>query len=332
MPIEAPSKKLPPLPPEPGVSVFMPVRDAERTIVDAISSVRRQAMVSEIVVAVGPSADRTREVLEELQTEIPELRVVENPSGLIPRALNAAGRATSGDVLVRVDAHSILPAGYVEQAVQALRRTGAANVGGIQRPVGGEGGFREAVALAMASVAGSGGATYRVGAREGPADTVFLGVFRRQALDAVGWYDERFQRNEDAELNLRLAEAGYAVWFTPQLSVDYRPRGDLGSLLRQYYANGRWRRLTGQVHPGSLKARQLVPSLLAAVLGATTLASLGARRAGLLMPWLAYGGALTLEGVRVSGKPNQGLKVAVALAAMHLAFGVGFLVGPPPTR
>jgi GT2 family glycosyltransferase len=92
----------------------------------------------------------------------------------------------------------------------------------------------------MASTIGSGGATYRVGAQAGPADTVFLGVFRKTALERVGWYDQRFHRNEDAELNLRLTHAGYTVWFAPELQVDYRPRDDLRLLAKQYFANGRY--------------------------------------------------------------------------------------------
>jgi succinoglycan biosynthesis protein ExoA len=311
----------------------MPARNAARTVSAAIASIQRQVpAVDEIVIALGPSTDDTGRVLDGLAEQDRRIRIVDNPSGRIPDGLNAAYRATSGQVLVRVDAHSILPPGYVETVVRGLRATGAANIGGIQRPVADDG-FARAVAVAMASTLGSGGATYRVGASAGPADTVFLGNFRREALDAMGGYDERFDRNEDAELNIRLRRAGYLVWFTPDLVVDYLPRGDLGSLVRQYYANGRWRRLTVRVHPGTASFRQLGPSLLAAGLVGSTGVAVGLRRpAFVAAPVLAYAAALVAEGWRSSADRRDVPAVAAALATMHLSFGSGFIVGPPERR
>jgi succinoglycan biosynthesis protein ExoA len=127
-------------------------------------------------------------------------------------------------------------------------------------------GFARAVALAMGSPAGSGGAAYRTGTQRGPADTVYLGVFRREALEHVGGYDEQFVRNQDAELNERLRAHGYVVWFEPALEVAYRPRGSVRALARQYAAYGRWRRATARRHPGSLRPRQLAaPALVIAL-------------------------------------------------------------------
>jgi succinoglycan biosynthesis protein ExoA len=324
---------LPPLPDRPRVSAFMPARNAAPTIAAAIASIQRQVpAVDEIVVALGPSADDTERVLDGAAELDPRIQVVDNPSGRIPDGLNAAYRATSGQVLVRVDAHSVLPSGYVETVVRGLRETGAANIGGIQRPVADDG-FARAVAVAMASTLGSGGATYRVGASAGPADTVFLGNFRREALDEVGGYDERFDRNEDAELNLRLQQAGHLVWFTPEMVVDYVPRDDLRSLARQYFANGRWRRCTVRVHPGSASFRQLGPSLLTAGLVGSAGVAVGLRRPTFVAaPALAYAAVLVAEGWRSSADRRDVPAVAVALATMHLSFGSGFIAGPPGSR
>jgi succinoglycan biosynthesis protein ExoA len=327
-----PTVVLPPLPDRPSVSVFMPARNAARTVAAAIASIQQQVpAVDEIVVALGPSTDDTGRVLDGLAERDPRVRIVDNPSGRIPDGLNAAYRATTGQVLVRVDAHSILPPGYVGTVVRGLRATGAANIGGIQRPVADDG-FARAVAVAMASTLGSGGATYRVGASAGPADTVFLGNFRREALDAVGGYDERFDRNEDAELNLRLQQAGYLVWFTPELVVDYVPRGDLGSLARQYFANGRWRRRTVRIHPGSASFRQLAPSVLVAGLATASLTAVGLRRPAATAPVLVYTAGLAVEAWRYASSPRDVPAVVAALATMHLSFGSGFIVGPPERR
>lgn len=310
----------------------MPVRDGGATLPAAVKSVLAQARaVDEIVVAVGPSRDDSRAVADRLARRDARVRVVDNPSGRTSDALNAAIAAARGEVLVRVDAQAVLPSDYVGVALRALERTGAANVGGRQVPVA-ERGFARAVAAAMRSPLGTGGAAYRNATTAGPVDTVYLGVFRRAALDAVGGFDPAFARNQDAELNQRLRDAGYTVWLEPTLAVSYRPRGTVRSLASQYLQYGRWRRLTARSHPGSLRARQLAPPLLVAGLAvaATTTAVTGRPRA-LLVASAGYGALVTVGGQLAASRAGDGPPTALALATMHLSWGVGFLLGPPRT-
>ncbi len=320
-----PPVPLPPLADDPGVSVVVPALNAPDGAPRAVRSALDQDGVDEVVVAAGDAA--TRQAVQALDD--PRVRVVDNPSGRTADALNAAIAATTGEVVVRLDAYAVLPEGYVDTALAALRTTGAANVGGMQVPTA-ERGTARAIAAAMASPAGAGGATYRVGGSAGPVDTVYLGVFRRAALEQVGGFDPRFVRNQDGELNLRLRRAGHTVWFVPELAVAYTPRASLAALARQYGQYGRWRRLTARTHPGSLALRQLAPPLL--VVGLVLLAAVaallgtgwplalavGGYAAGLLVA--AAGAVQVLRDVPVT---------AAALATMHLAWGTGFLLGPP---
>ncbi len=322
--------RLTPLRDQPRISAVVPVRDGAATIEACLRTILEQEpAVDEVVVAVGPSRDDTRAVVDAIAGVEPRVRVVDNPSGRTPDALNRAIEATSGEVVVRVDAQSVLPPGYVATVVDTLRKTRAANVGGRQIPHA-EQGFAGAVAAAMRSPFGSGGAAYRSGTRPGPADTVYLGSFRREALNAVGGFDPRFVRNQDAELNVRLREAGYLVWFEPSLEVTYRPRASVGSLASQYVQYGRWRRLTARMHPGSLELRQLAaPVLLLALLGAAVVsAALGA-----WWPLLAVAGpyvaATMFAAAFAAPGPALIVPTAVAFLTMHLAWGVGFLLGPP---
>lgn len=308
----------------------MPVRNDGGTLPAAIAAVLAQSPgVDEVLVAVAPSTDDTAAVARRLECELEQVRVVANPGGQIPDGLNIAIAAAAGEVLVRVDAKAVLPSGYVGAALEALRRTGAANVGGRQVPTA-ETGFARAAAAAMRSPLGAGGAAYRRGRSAGPVDTVYLGVFRREALEDVGGFDPTFLRNEDAELNLRLRAAGYLVWLEPSLGVAYRPRSSPLALARQYFDYGRWRRLTARRHPGSLRGRQLAaPAVVTTLLGATV-AGVGLRRA--LPPLLAVAGyALVLaSGATTAAERRADVpRVVVALATMHLSWGVGFLVGPP---
>lgn len=309
------------------VAVVVPARQAAGTLRAAVMSALAQEP-REVVVAVGPSTDGTAAVASALADDDPRVRLVDNPSGATGAALNAAIDASSGEVIARLDAHAVLPRGYLARAVQVLDETGAANVGGIQDPVGTTP-FEQAVAAAMCSRLGTGGATFRHGCRPGPVDTVYLGVFRREALEAAGGFDGELLRNQDYELNIRLRAAGETVWFDPSLRVAYRPRGSLRSLARQYHDYGRWKREVLRRHPGSLKLRQAVPPL-ALVANALGLA-VGIRwRPALAVP-AVYVTTVLAESAR-SGQglpPAARVRLPIVFPVMHAAWGAGFLAGPP---
>jgi glycosyltransferase involved in cell wall biosynthesis len=309
------------------VCVIIPARDSAGTLPAAVASVTRQDPAVPIVVAVGPSADSTAEVAAGLAAANLSLRLVDNPGGSTPAALNRALAGCDRPVVVRLDAHAQLPDGYLDVVHDVLTaHPEVGNVGGRQVPLA-DGGFAAAVAAAMGSPFGAGGAAYRTGTTAGPTDTVYLGAFRRSALEEVGGFDERMIRNQDYELNIRLREAGWTIWFEPRLAVAYRPRGRLRDLARQYFEYGRYRRLTARLHPGTMRPRQLAAPLL--VLGLVAAGALGPVVAwwvpGVLV--VAYGASLLLAGVIADAR--RAVAVALALATMHLSWGVGFLLGPP---
>ena len=315
-------------PPVPDVAVVLPVRDGEATLADAVASVLAQEFdgTLEVCIAVAPSADDTRAVADALATADGRVSVVDNPAGVTPAGLNAAIRATTAPVVVRVDAHAELGPGYVARALETLSRTGAVNVGGVQEPRG-RTPFERAAGRAMASRFGAGDARFHYGGPEGAVDTVYLGVFRRAAIDAVGLYDASLVRNQDYELNWRLREAGGTVWFDPALRVGYRPRGTLGALARQFFGYGRWKRVVLRRHPRSLRWRQVVPPA----------ATLGVLVGLLAAPWwplalvlpVGYLGAVAVAAVVVGRRPAMVARLLAVYPAMHLSWGAGFLLGPP---
>lgn len=320
---------LPPLPEGVRRAVVVPALDAAATLPDCLARVLVGLRDDdEVVVAAGDaaSAEAARSIGDA------RVRVVDNPSGSTPVALNRAIAATSAPVVVRVDTGARVAPDHVDRVEDLLRATGAANVGGRQVAEA-HGGFADAVARAMGSRLGSGGAAYRHGGSARAVDTVYLGAFRREALERVGGYDERFVRNQDAELNLRLRRAGFTVWFDPSLEVAYRPRGDVASLWRQYLGYGRWRRATGRVHPGSLAPRQLAAPVLVLTLAITALLALAGPFVPVVLATGGYG-ALVVLGAASAARDRPGAIPAVALAlmTMHLAWGVGFLLGPPRDR
>jgi len=314
----------------PGVSVVMPVLNEARHLRSAVEHVLAQDYPGEIeaVIALGPSTDGTDAVAAGLAAADARVRIVANPAGRTPNGLNAAITASRHAVVARVDGHGIIPPTYIRTAVTLLQQTGADNVGGIMDAEGTTP-FERAVACAMKSPLGVGSARFHTGGQAGPADTVYLGVFRRETIEKLGGYDESFHRAQDWELNYRIRQGGGLVWFTPDMRVCYRPRPSVGSLARQYFNYGRWRRVVMRQHPGSASLRYLTPpAALLAVLGGVVLALLG-RPVGLLAP-AGYAAGVLAGAARVGRRLDSAalVRLPVALATMHGAWAAGFLTSP----
>lgn len=312
----------------PPVSVIMPILNEERHLAEAVASVLTQEYAGEleVVIAIGPSQDRTQEVAEELAATYSAVRLVANPSGRTPDGLNAALAAASHEIIVRMDGHGELSDGYIGTAVRVLQETGAANVGGVMLAEG-QTDFERAVACAMSSPLGLGNSRFHLGGAAGPVETVFLGVFRRDWLRRVGGYDTTFARAQDWEMNHRIRQLSGTVWFTPELTVTYRPRPDLGALRRQYFRTGQWRRRVMKEHPETVSARYLAPPVTVAALAASVVGGM------LWRPlWLVpagYAAAVTAGGLVIGARhgPRVAAKMPTILATMHLWWGAGFLSG-----
>lgn len=313
----------------PPVSVIMPVLNEEAHLAEAVGSVLAQDYPGgmEVVVAVGPSRDRTRVVADELAAADHRVVVVDNPTGRTPDGLNAALAATSHEVVVRMDGHGVLSEGYVRRAVEVLQETDAANVGGLMLAEGTTE-LQQAVAVAMRSPLGMGGARFHVGGEAGPAETVYLGVFRRSWLRQVGGYDPAYARAQDWEMNHRIRKAGGTVWFTPELTVTYRPRGTLRELARQFYRTGRWRQQVMRQHPETVSVRYLAAPVTVLTLAVGAVGGLAWRPLWVLP--LGYAAAITVGGAWIARDQPVGVQVRMpaVLATMHLTWGAGFLRGP----
>ncbi|WP_267420957.1 MULTISPECIES: glycosyltransferase family 2 protein [unclassified Curtobacterium] len=325
----------------PGVSYVMPVLNEVTEVRAAVASLLDQDYAGpfEVVLALGPSIDGTNELVAEMSAADPRIRAVDNPVGSTPAGLNVAIRASEHPVVVRVDAHSVLPRDYTRIAVRTLTESGADNVGGIMRAEG-RTPFEKAVALAYGSRVGLGGTPHHVGGQAGPAETAYLGVFRRDRLFAVGLFDEGIKRGQDWELNRRLRTTGGTVWFTPELVVTYRPRPSLKRLIRQFVATGLWRGELARRFPAGNGVRYFVPPVMVAGLGLGLVAGI----VGVVGAALRSGAAWALLGfvvpavylvfvvvgaLAVSRRSDAATRawLLVVLPCIHIGWGVGFIVG-----
>jgi succinoglycan biosynthesis protein ExoA len=319
----------------------MPVLNEAAYIETAIATVLDQdyAGEKELILALGPSTDGTDAIVDRLAAADPRITSVHNPETDIPVGLNLAIKASRFPIIVRVDAHSELEPGYTTRAVETLERTGAANVGGIMHARG-KSAFQSAAARGYNSRFGLGGARYHGGGEEGQAESAYLGVFRREVLVEVGYFDESLRRGEDWELNLRIRGAGHAVWFDPALQVTYWPRESWTKLVRQFCATGIWRGELVRRYRGRNPWRFFVPPVLVLTVLASVLVAV-LQISGVLSGWpsavasLIYLGPaayvlLVLVLAFIADRGSSFLDrwfFVVVLPTMHLSWGVGFILG-----
>jgi succinoglycan biosynthesis protein ExoA len=298
------------------VSFVMPVLNEQDYLAIAVESVLSQKTPgkNQLVLALGPSTDKTNQLAESLAKKYKNLILIKNPTGLTSTGLNLAIEKSNYETVIRVDAHSELSDNYAASAVKILNTTGAANVGGMMIAKG-RTAFQRAVAFGYNSRFGLGGGSFHVGGKPGPADTVYLGCFRKSIITELGLYEPKWVRGQDWELNLRIRQAGHTVWFDPDLKVGYYPRESIRALGKQFYSTGVWRGSLTKQNPMESSFRYWIPPLL-------VLASV------LQVPLWIYLIAMTLVSFGVS-KLDLSSKfwLLAVLPTMHFCWGIGFWVG-----
>jgi cellulose synthase/poly-beta-1,6-N-acetylglucosamine synthase-like glycosyltransferase len=315
----------------PFVTVIMPVYNEEAFIARSLGAVLAQDYPPErfeILVVDGMSQDATRRVVQSLPNA-QRVRIIDNPQRLQAAAMNIALPYAKGEVIVRVDGHTIIAPDYLHACVRALQNTGAWNVGGGMHPVG-ETPMGKAIAAAGRS-AFAVPTAFHVSQQPAYTDTVYMGAWWRWALERVGGFDPNFAINEDYELNYRIRAAGGKIYFSPEIRSDYHCRQTLAALWRQYYRYGIGRVQTLRKHPRSLRARQLAaPLFVAGVFGGALIAPFNAALRALWLLGLALYGVGNLffswRTARRHGMDHL-LRLPLVFLTIHTAWGLGFWRG-----
>ncbi len=313
--------------PTPAISVILPVLNEEKHLEHAVQSILSQDYLGpiEVILAIGPSHDRTREIAEAISKRESRVVLVENPTGRTAAGLNLALKKSQNPVIVRVDGHAQIPNSYLSLVVEILKKTGAVNVGGVMAAIGVTP-FEKAVAGAMRSPLGVGASRFHTGGEAGVVDTVYLGAFRREALLEIGGFDERFTRAQDWELNFRLRENGGVVYFDPRLHVTYRPRSSIKALAKQYFEYGRWRRVVSRRHIGTINYRYLAPPV--ALVGFLTSLIAGFFTPILFLPAAIYLFFVLIASVKIASSLREYFLLLAVIPTMHFAWGAGFISSP----
>jgi succinoglycan biosynthesis protein ExoA len=328
--------------PEVLASIVVACRNERTHIASFLDSLLAQDLEHgtwEAIIADGESEDGTREIIEQYRRRFPALRVVDNPCRFVSSGLNAAIRAARGDVILRMDAHTVYAAAYCRRCIETLAKTGAANVGGPARTRA-AGTRAQAVAAAYHSRFSTGGAKFHDADYEGWVDTLPYGCWRKATLVALGGFDESLVRNQDDELNLRTIRAGGHLWQTPDIESWYSPRSTLRQLCQQYFQYGFWKVAVIRKHRLPASWRHLVPVVFVAgqalLLTAVAVTAIGGSRDRFRTVCSVSVGAI---GVYATANLLASIITArrygwatlphlpAVFAAYHYSYGLGFAAG-----
>lgn len=318
------------------VSVIVPCFNEQNTItllLDALLAQTHPRQQLEVVIADGLSTDHTRQRIQDFSHQHPELdiKVVDNSRRGIPAGLNQALKAARGDIIVRLDAHSVPNPDYVARCVSALVNGDGDNVGGVWEIKARDKGWQaRSIALAAAHRLGVGDAQYRFTDRAQSVDTVPFGSFFSSLIEKIGPFDETLLANEDYEFNVRVRQAGGRVWLDPGIRSTYFARRSLVELARQYWRYGYWKAIMLRRYPDTIRWRQALPPLFVASLLGLLILSIWLPLAGWIFMLELASYLVILLAVGVHSAARQGdmgllIGVPLAIATMHLSWGSAFL-------
>lgn len=288
----------------------------------------------EVVLVDSDSQDGTLEVMRQFAAEnragFRDIVLLSNPKRILPAGWNVAIEGSSGDVLLRVDAHATIPSDFVEKSVETLE-SGEEVCGGV-RPtiVKDPTPWKKTLRLAEESAFGSSVAPYRRNTGFQYVSSVFHGAYRRRVFDRVGGYDERLHRTEDNEMHYRIRKAGYRICFNPEICSSQYIRCSLRGMLKQKYSNGYWIGRTMYIEPHCFRLYHFVPlAFVVALIAAAALAVVTpVPLVGLVALYALADLALSLKAIVESRffVPSV-LLLPFIFLLIHVSYGVGTLVG-----
>lgn len=316
------------------LSVICPIYNEEKYIGECIESIIAQDYPKddlEVIFADGMSTDRTRDIVAEYSAKYPGIRLIDNPKRIVPPALNAAIKASKGDIIMRLDAHASYPNNYFSSLVKLLKESNAENVGGVCITLPPDNTAKsKAIAAVLSSKFGMGNSSFRVGSSKCcEVDTVPFGCWHKELFDRIGLFDEDLIRNQDDEFNGRIRKHGGRIFLYPDIEIKYFGRDSIGKLAKMFYQYGLFKPLVNKKLGAPATIRQFFP--LALVIGLIV---------GLIISVLWHAFSLIyfigiiiylllslISSINSGGSISKILIQTICYPVVHLSYGWGYLVG-----
>ncbi len=322
---------------EKSVSVIIPCLNEEKHIQNVIKAIANQSYsigLIEVVISDGNSTDGTLDQIEisrKMFSKLP-IKVVNNPQRNIPSALNLAIKNSKGEIIIRMDAHTIPDRDYIRYCVENLQKENITNVGGLWliQP-GRDTWMAKSIAAAASHPLGVGDARYRYSLDAGFVETVPFGAFYRQLFDEIGYFDETLLTNEDYELNTRILRNGGRIYYDPKIKSEYHARGTLKDLLLQYWRYGYWKLKMLRRYPETIRLRQALPPLFVMTIFVLAIASIFflygfVTLAAILVLYFLILFFASLRPAKKESDYRLMVGIPISIFVMHIAWGAGFIV------
>ncbi|MBO7134717.1 MAG: glycosyltransferase family 2 protein [Bacteroidales bacterium] len=248
------------------VSVIIPCRNEEKYIKNCIDSIMQQDYDKEYVEYIfvdGMSSDKTREIIAAYSSQHSNIRMIDNPDMYVPYALNTGIKNATGQIVIRLDAHSSYSSNYISTLSKKLIELKADNVGCVcNTDVLNKTPKALAIKEVLMSPFGVGNSSFRTGTDKiMEADTVPFGCYNREVFEKFGYYNTKLIRNQDIELNKRIKAKGGKIYLIPDALCTYYARETFGAIAQNNYRNGLWNILTVKItnNFSSLSLRHFIP-------------------------------------------------------------------------
>lgn len=321
------------------ITVVVPVLNEESCINGFLDSLMRQDYPknkTEILFADGGSRDGTTDIIRARLKDQPiRYLILHNEGRTAPCAMNLGIRESSGEIIVRMDAHREYPPNYISKCVCYLTTTDADNVG-CPFILRGRGFIGECIEKVLTSAFGVGGSDFKKGnefysekIKTEYVDTVPLGTFRKETVLRLGGFDERYPRAEDNDFNFRLRRAGGKILLFKDIHTVYYCRTSIPELIRMGFGNGE---SVGKVFfkaPGAVSFRHLIPFvfLLSIITAGITAGNWGACSVFLKSELLIYCASCAMAAVCSHVSLGKTLLIIPMFPALHFSYGIGTAVG-----
>lgn len=320
----------------PVVTALLVTRNEQAYIERALLSLINQDYPKdkyEIIVIDGESTDETvaivKKLIEEYKTEGIDIRIIDNPKHILSSGWNLGLKAARGEYAVRIDAHGEASPDFIRKNVETMLSVSDAVCVGGRLTTKSLGGDNDTISKILSSPFGVGNSSFRVSDKPGYADTAVYGLYRKDIFEKVGYFNEKYVRNQDIELHSRIRAAGGKFYFNPEISCVYYSRNTVKKMVKQAFGNGKWNMVLLKNQNSALRFRHLIPFafviylILSAVLGIVHW-GIWVLAAGVLLLHLSLGFLAALQKTR---KAAEILKMPFLFLLLHLSYGTGYLAG-----
>jgi len=308
------------------ITVILPCRNEEHYISKVLDFfIGAQPENKELLIADGDSTDRTREIVADYSAKHAGITLIQNPKRFVPFALNECILKSSGEYIIRLDAHTEYAPDYFTKVIETFEKTGAEIVGGPMRAKG-KTPFQRAVAVCTSTMFGVGDSKFHDETAEGFTDSVYLGAWRKSIFETTGLFDESMLRNQDDEFHYRAKSKGMKIYLNPEIKSWYYPRSNLKTLMKQYFQYGLFKPLVLKKVKSEIKPRHLIPSafVLYVILIPLLYFFIGLMAIIPLMVYLLFDIYFSLAKQQGASEKISSLFIYPAL---HVSYGCGFLLG-----